>query len=137
MFATDAVREKDGKGRHVTARRQLVILQRGGMIIDTPGMRELGNIGVEAGLRKTFTDIYALAQDCRFKNCTHTNEPGCGITKAVKNGELSTRRYQNYLKMRAESEFFEMSYLERRSRDKKFGKMVKSIMKDKKKEKME
>jgi ribosome biogenesis GTPase len=133
MFATDAIREKDGKGRHVTARRQLVILEQGGLIIDTPGMRELGNIGVDTGLRKTFMDIYGLAQDCRFKNCTHTDEPGCAVTRAIKIGELSAKRYQNYLKMRKESEFHEMSYLERRNRDKKFGKMVKSVMKDKKK----
>ena len=133
MFATDAIREKDGKGRHVTARRQMVILEQGGLIIDTPGMRELGNIGVDTGLGKTFMDIVNLAQDCRFKNCTHVNEPDCAVTKAIKNGELSAKRYQNYLKIRKESEFHEMSYLEKRNKDKKFGKMVKSVMKDKKK----
>jgi ribosome biogenesis GTPase len=137
MFATDAIREKDGKGRHVTARRQMVILEQGGLIIDTPGMRELGNIGVDTGLGKTFMDIVNLAQDCRFKNCAHMNEPGCAVTEAVKNGELLAKRYQNYLKIRKESEFHEMSYLEKRNKDKKFGKMVKSVMKDKKKEKME
>lgn len=137
MFATDAIREKDGKGRHVTARRQMVILEQGGLIIDTPGMRELGNIGVDTGLGKTFMDIVNLAQDCRFKNCAHMNEPGCAVTEAVKNGELPAKRYQNYLKIRKESEFHEMSYLEKRNKDKKFGKMVKSVMKDKKKEKME
>ena len=137
IFATEAVREKDGRGRHVTARRQLVILEQGGLIIDTPGMRELGNIGVDTGLSKTFKDIVNLAQDCRFKNCTHMDEPGCAVTEAVKNGELPAKRYQNYLKIRKESEFHEMSYLEKRNKDKKFGKMVKSAMKDKKKEKME
>ena len=137
VFATDAVREKDGKGKHVTARRQLVILEQGGLIIDTPGMRELGNIGVDTGLSKTFKDIVNLAQDCRFKNCTHMDEPGCAVTEAVKNGELPAKRYQNYLKIRKESEFHEMSYLEKRHKDKKFGKMVKSVMKDKKKEKIE
>ncbi len=137
MFATDAIREKDGKGRHVTARRQMVILEQGGLIIDTPGMRELGNIGVDTGISKTFRDIVNLAQDCRFKNCTHRDEPGCAVTEAIKNGELSAKRYQNYLKIRKESEFHEMSYLEKRHKDKKFGKMVKSVMKDRKKEKME
>lgn len=137
MFATDAIREKDGKGRHVTARRQLVILEQGGLIIDTPGMRELGNIGVDKGLSKTFSDIVNLAQNCRFNNCTHSDEPGCAVTEAVKNGELPAKRYQNYLKIRKESEFHEMSYLEKRNKEKKFGKMVKSVMKDKKKEKME
>lgn len=137
IFAIEAVREKDGKGRHVTARRQMVILEQGGLIIDTPGIRELGNIGVDTGLRKTFMDIVNLAQDCRFKNCTHRDEPGCAVTKAVENGKLSAKRYQNYLKIRKESEFHEMSYLEKRHKDKKFGKMVKSVMKDKKREKME
>jgi len=137
IFATDAIRKKDGKGRHVTARRQMVILEQGGLIIDTPGMRELGNIGVDTGISKTFMDIVNLAQDCRFKNCTHMDEPGCAVTKAVKNGELPAKRYQNYLKIRKESEFHEMSYLEKRNKDKKFGKMVKSVMKDKKKGKME
>ncbi|UCE41340.1 MAG: ribosome small subunit-dependent GTPase A [Candidatus Aminicenantes bacterium] len=136
-YATAAIREKDGRGRHVSARRQLVILNQGGMIIDTPGMRELGNVGVHTGLSKTFADIVSLAQDCRFKNCMHMDEPGCAVTEAVKKGKMPATRYQNYLKIRRESEFHEMSYLERRRRDKKFGKIVKSIMKDKKKEEME
>jgi ribosome biogenesis GTPase len=134
IFATDAIREKDGKGRHVTARRQLVILEQGGLIIDTPGMRELGTIGVDTGLGKTFSDIVNLAQNCRFKNCTHMDEPGCAVTGAVKSGELPAKRYQNYIKIRKESKFHEMSYLERRNKDKKFGKMYKSVMKDKKRE---
>lgn len=125
IFTTKAVREKDGKGRHVTARRQLIILEQGGMIIDTPGMRELGNIGVDAGLAETFNDIAGLAQNCRFKNCTHTDEPGCSVTEAVRNGVLSSKRYRNYLKIRNESEYYERSYLERRRKEKKFGKMCK------------
>ena len=127
MFATKAVREKDGKGRHVTARRQLIVLERGGMIIDTPGMRELGNIGVEAGINETFADIADLAQNCRFKDCTHTGEPGCSVIKAVGDGVLNSKRYQNYLKTRKESEYYERSYLEKRKRDKKFGKMCKEV----------
>ena len=134
IFATNAVRDKDGKGRHVTARRQLIILEQGGMIIDTPGMRELGNIGVETGLKVTFKDILNLAQNCRFKNCTHTSEPGCSVIEAVKNGELSEKRYQNYLKIRKESEYYEMSYLERRHKDKQFGKLIKTMKKIKKQE---
>jgi ribosome biogenesis GTPase len=125
IFATDAVREKDGKGRHVTARRQLIILEHGGMIIDTPGMRELGNIEISAGLNETFSDIANLAQHCRFKDCTHIEEPGCSVKKAVKEGELSEKRYRNYLKIRKESEYYETSYLERRKKEKKFGKIHK------------
>jgi ribosome biogenesis GTPase len=129
IFATHDVRDKDGKGRHVTARRQLIILEQGGLIIDTPGMRELGNIEVETGLNVTFKDIFNLAQNCHFKDCTHITEPGCSVINAVKNGELSKKRYQNYLKIRKESEYYEMSYLEKRNRDKQFGKFIKTLKK--------
>lgn len=129
VFTTGVVRKKDGKGRHVTARRQLTILEQGGMIIDTPGMRELGNISVDKGLQETFKDIMTLSQKCRFQNCTHTNEPGCSVLEAVKNGQLSAKRHQNYLKIRKESEYYEMSYLERRKRNKKLGKFIKQAKK--------
>ena len=135
LFATEAVREKDGKGRHKTSRRQLIVLERGGMIIDTPGMRELGSMGSEAGLSETFADIVVLAETCRFKDCTHVNEPGCSVLKAVRDGELSEARYQNYVKIRKESQYHEMSYLEKRKKDKKFGKMCKDAQKTLKKRK--
>lgn len=127
VFATDAVREKDGKGRHVTARRQMIIIEQGALIIDTPGMRELGNIGVRTGIKETFKDIFRLVPTCRFNNCTHTEEPGCAVTHAVKTGKLSEKRYQNYLKVRKESKFYEMSYLERRKKEKAFGKMCRTV----------
>ena len=132
IYATESVREKDGKGKHVTARRQLIILEQGGLIIDTPGMRELGNIGVETGIQETFAEIFDMAKDCRFKNCTHTDEPDCAVTRAVQNRDLSATRYQNYLKIRKESEFYGMSYLEKRKKDKKFGKLCKEAMKERK-----
>jgi ribosome biogenesis GTPase len=134
IFATNVVRDKDGKGRHITARRQLIILEHGGLIIDTPGMRELGNIGIEEGLKVTFKDILSLEQNCHFKNCTHISEPGCSVINAIKNGELSEKRYQNYLKIRKESEYYEMSYLEKRNKDKQFGKLIKTVKKIKKQE---
>jgi ribosome biogenesis GTPase len=127
IYHTDAVREKDGKGRHITARRQLIVLEQGGLIIDTPGMRELGNIGVSAGIKETFGEIYKLAKNCRFKDCTHTTEPGCSVLHAVKTGKLSDKRHRNYLKLQKESEFYEMSYLERRRKEKSFGKMCRTV----------
>lgn len=129
-YATGAVREKDDKGRHVTTRRHLTILEQGGMIIDNPGMRELGSIGVDAGLDETFIDIIRLSEECRFKDCRHMDEPGCAVIEAVKKGDLSKKRYENYLRLRKESEYHEMSYLEKRQKDKAFGKMVKQIMKE-------
>jgi ribosome biogenesis GTPase len=129
VFTTGAVREKDSRGRHITARRQLSILENGGMIIDTPGMRELGNIGVDTGIKETFSDIVTLARKCRFNDCTHTTESGCAVVQAVEEGHLTSGRYQNYIKVSKESEYHEMSYLEKRRKDKKFGKMVKEMKK--------
>jgi ribosome biogenesis GTPase len=132
-YVTSTVREKDGRGRHITARRQLIFLEQGGMIVDTPGMRELGTIGVETGLNETFADIVQLGRNCRFKDCTHTAEPGCSVTESVRKGDLPAKRYQNYLKIRKESDYYEMSYLEKRKKDKAFGKMIKTVKKDLKK----
>ena len=129
VFETGAVRVKDGRGKHITARRQLIVLENGGLFIDTPGMRELAVIGVDSGLQATFADILSLTEGCRFKDCTHTHEPDCAVLKAVANGELDDKRYQNYLKLRKESEYYQMSYLEKRKKDKAFGKMVKEVKK--------
>ena len=96
-------------------------------------MRELGNIGVNTGLNETFIDIINLAKICRFRDCTHLNEPGCSVVKAVEKGEISLKRYQSYLNLRKESEYYEMSYLEKRKKDKKFGKFIKEAKKNFKK----
>jgi len=101
------------------------------MIIDTPGMRELGNISVDEGLDETFAEILDLSSQCRFSNCSHSSEQGCAILAAIESGELSERRYRNYLKMKREAEFNEMSYSEKRHKDKQFGMMVKDVMKHK------
>jgi len=131
-FETQAVSKIQSKGRHTTTSRQLVRLENGAMIIDTPGMRELGSMSVDGGLDETFSEILALSQACKFANCSHINEKGCAILAATKSGELSGQRYQNYLKMKKESEFNQMSYLEKRKKDKGFGKLIKATMKNKK-----
>jgi ribosome biogenesis GTPase len=131
-FKTKTVREKDSKGRHATTYRQLVKLTKGAMIVDTPGMRELGNILVEKGLNETFTEIAEFSKNCQFKNCTHVHEKGCAVLTAVENNQLSEKRYQNYIKMNKEFIYNEMSYFEKRQKDKKFGKLIKSVMKHKK-----
>jgi ribosome biogenesis GTPase len=133
LFETNTVRVTDGKGRHTTARRQLTVLDQGAMIIDTPGMRELGNIGVSDAIEESFSDITELSNGCRFTNCTHTNEPGCSLLAAVENGKLSHDRHQNYLKLLKESEYHEMSYVEKRRKDKRFGQFIKTAMKEHKK----
>ena len=135
VFETNPVREKDGRGRHTTARRQLTVLDNGALLIDTPGMRELGMIDVAAGIDDSFSDIHEFSKNCRFTNCTHTTEAGCAILKAVQTKELNEERYQSYMKLMKESEFHQMSYAERRKKDRQFGRMINTAMKQMKKRK--
>ena len=128
---THSVREKDGKGRHITTRRQLINLKNEAMIIDTPGMREIGNFAVNTGIHSTFDEIAKLSNQCRYSDCSHTQEQGCSIVAALKDGIISQERYQSFLKLNKESAYYEMSYLEKKRKDKKFGKFVKSVMKEK------
>lgn len=118
-----------GEGRHTTTRRQLIALKCGGILIDMPGMRELGMLGISDGIDECFTDIQAYSLNCRFANCTHTGEPGCAIQNAIAQGELDPAHLQNYLKLKKESEFHEMSHLEKRKKDRAFGKFVRSVIK--------
>jgi len=133
LFETNTVRASDGKGKHTTAQRQLIVPDQGAMLIDTPGMRELGNIGVSSGLEESFADIWSLSKTCRFANCTHTPEVGCALLNAIENGTLRVDRYQSFLKLMKESEYNELSYAEKRRRDRKFGLFVKTAMKHHKK----
>jgi ribosome biogenesis GTPase / thiamine phosphate phosphatase len=128
-FATSVVREKSGKGRHTTTRRQLVILDNGALFVDTPGMRELGMLGFGTGMDESYGDIAAIAERCRFSDCTHTTENGCAVLSSVAEGELTAERLKSYLKLRKESEHYEMSYLEKRKKDRTFGKMMKNYSK--------
>ena len=123
-----------GEGTHTTSRRQLIVLEDGAMLIDTPGMRELGLVGASEGVETGFDEFVTLAASCRFSNCSHAHEPGCAIRAAVENGELTEDRYQNYLKLKKESEFHDMSYRDKRKKDKAFGRFIKSAKKKHKKE---
>ncbi|NLT16108.1 MAG: ribosome small subunit-dependent GTPase A [Clostridiales bacterium] len=101
-LATAAIRA-DGKGRHTTTRRELLILPGGGIVIDTPGMRELGADSVD--LARSFADIDELAARCRFRDCTHTGEPGCAVSESIESGELDRRRLENYKKLQREARY--------------------------------
>lgn len=126
-FETTPVREKDGRGRHTTAFRQLTILDNGALLIDTPGMREVGLLVDKENIDDSFTDIFELATACRFNDCSHTVEAGCAILKAVESKELDEGRYQGYIKLMKESAFHQMSYVERRRKDRKFGRTIKAV----------
>lgn len=123
-FRTQPIREKDGRGRHTTTRRELIVLENGAIIIDNPGIRELGVLSVDSGIDETFNEITELAANCRYADCTHISESGCAVLLAVEQGTLTQERYANYMKMYKESRFHEMSYQERKQREKQFGKLM-------------
>ena len=122
---------QSGEGRHTTTRRQLIVLEDGALLIDLPGMRELGMLGVNDGLDDTFADIGELARKCRFTDCGHSREPGCAVRAAIERHDLSEGRLQDYLKLRKESAFHDLSYAEKRKRDRDFGRFVRSVVQHK------
>jgi len=127
-FNTKAV-SGTGEGTHTTSRRQLIVLSQGAMLIDTPGMRELGIVGASDGVNMSFDEFVVLSANCRYTNCSHEHEPGCAVRAAIENGELSEDRYSSYIKLKKESEYYEMSYLDKRKKDKAFGRFIKSAKK--------
>jgi len=129
LYKTQPIREKDNRGKHTTTRRELIILENGAIIIDNPGMRELGIISNESGISSTFNEIEELSDQCRYKDCTHTVEAGCAVLEALERGEISEERYNNFIKIYKESLYNEMSYVEKRQKDKKWGKFFNSAMK--------
>jgi ribosome biogenesis GTPase len=107
VMEVKAIREEDSKGRHTTTHRQLVKLPGGALIIDTPGMRELGLWDADEGVSALFSDIEALALQCRFSDCLHGNEPGCAVRAALDDGSLSEEQWKHYLTHKKESAFVE------------------------------
>lgn len=107
LMKVSGIREDDSKGRHTTTHRQLIMLDNGTMIIDTPGMRELGMWNVSEGLDTAFTDIEGLSKKCRFSDCSHGKEPGCAVKEALRSGELTKERWESYLKLKKEIRFAE------------------------------
>ncbi len=133
VLKTGEISHSTNKGRHVTEHRELFILENGGIIIDTPGMKELGVTDDSDGIAATFEDIHELAQRCRFPDCRHVGETGCAVIEAVNRGTVSRDSYDNYLKIQKEQERFQTTIAERRRREKQFGKLVKTYYKIKNK----
>ncbi len=132
---TQAVRADDQRGRHTTTSRSMHRLPQGGWLIDTPGMRELQLVDVGDALDDVFAEVAALAAQCRFADCAHETEPGCAVQAAIGAGKLDAERLRRYHKLQSEDRRNTETLAERRSRDRQFGKMVKSVMADKRKEK--
>lgn len=130
LMKTGHISDSTGKGRHVTSHRELFVLENGGIIIDNPGMREVGIADSSTGLETTFDEIIQLAEECRFKDCTHTTESGCCVLEAVEKGEIDCKSYQNFLKLEREKIHFESTLAEKRQKDKTFGKMLREYKKN-------
>lgn len=134
-LATRAAREDDQRGRHTTTGRSMYRLNHGGWLIDTPGMRELQLVDVGDVLDEVFREVAELAAQCRFANCAHESEPGCAVQSAIASGALDAERLRRYRKLQSEDRRNTETLAERRARDKSFGKMVRTVMSDKRKEK--
>lgn len=118
-----------GEGRHMTVRRELIRLTNGAMVIDNPGMREFGVLGSRDALSGTFADIEALATECRYRDCTHVNEPACAVRAALKSGTINTEHYDSFIKLSREVVFSQLSHVEKRKKDQALGRFIKSAKK--------
>ena len=115
----------DDKGRHTTTHRELIMLPTGGMVVDTPGMRELGMWDSSSGIDQTFRDIEELSSQCRFKDCSHHNEPGCAVQRALQDGTLSEEHWFSYQKLKTENEYAMDSQSYLAGKEKKFKEIAK------------
>ncbi len=124
LMNTGSISTQSNRGKHVTSHRELVVLEAGGVLIDNPGMREVGIADTATGLATTFADIITLTELCTFRDCTHIQEQGCALRDGVEQGSIDRDSYDNYLRMSREKSHFESTVAEKRQKDKSFGKMV-------------
>jgi ribosome biogenesis GTPase len=129
ILKTSDVSASTQKGRHTTSHRELNILANGSILIDNPGMREVGIADTAEGLEHTFDDILQLAARCKFTDCSHMHEKGCAVLEAVENGEISRASYENFMKMEREKQRFLISATEKKRKAKVFGRMYKAVVK--------
>jgi len=132
LMTTAGISETIVRGKHTTSHRELILLSNGAMIIDNPGMREVGMVSVASGIEETFDSIVEIASECKFSDCKHSNESGCAVLKAMKNGEISQADYDNYMRLQREQEHFESSEIERKQKGKALSKHIKNYYKSKK-----
>jgi ribosome biogenesis GTPase len=128
---TQGIREDDAKGRHTTTARSLYRLAGGAWLVDMPGMRELQLADAEAGIDDLFGDIVALERQCRFSDCSHTNEPGCAVREAIAEGTLEPERLARFHKLQREDALNSATLAQRRAKSRAFGKMAKAVMEGK------
>jgi ribosome biogenesis GTPase len=135
VLKTNTISDSTSKGRHTTSHRELIVLRNKSIVIDTPGMREIGVTEVSMGIDLTFDEINELAQNCRYSDCKHIHEKGCAVMEALTNGEISQDVYDNYQKIKREQIHYSSSIKEKRQKSREFGKMIKATLEEKKKRK--
>jgi ribosome biogenesis GTPase len=129
IIKTGSVSSYSGRGKHVTTSREMYFLENGGIVIDNPGVREVGMTDVIVGIDEIFDEINALAKKCKYNDCTHMHEPGCEVLAAVKSGQLDEDKYSNYISLKKEAQYYEMNEMEKREKDRQFGKFVNKMKK--------
>lgn len=129
LLKTKEISTFTNKGKHTTTHRQLFILDNGAMVIDNPGMREIGMADSGAVLAEVFTDIAKLAGECRFADCTHDHEPGCAVLKALALGQIDNDQYLNYLKLKKEADHYNLSSLDKKRKERDLSRLVKNYHK--------
>jgi ribosome biogenesis GTPase / thiamine phosphate phosphatase len=133
ILKTGQISQSTNKGRHITAHRELFVLENGGIIIDTPGMKELGMTENIEGIKTTFQEIFDLSLKCKFPDCKHIDETGCAVIEALNNGTIDKDSLENFIKIQNEQQRFQTTVVEKHKKDKAFGKMLKNYKKDIKK----
>lgn len=128
ILETKEINRRSGRGKHTTTSRELYLLKNGGIVIDNPGMREVGMTDAGEGIREVFDEIADAAKDCKYVDCTHTHEPGCAVLRAVKDKKLDGQKLANFGKLRKETEYYAMTEFEKRKKDHKFGKFLKKSL---------
>jgi ribosome biogenesis GTPase len=122
VLQVNEISDATNKGKHTTTHRELILLDNGAILIDTPGMREVGMTDSAAGIELTFDQISELGKTCKFGDCTHTDEPGCKVLEAVDEGLIAIEELENYKKLERQSEHFSTTIAEKRRKEKSFGK---------------
>jgi len=130
ILRTEDISTYSGRGKHVTTKREMYFLENGGIVIDNPGMREVGMTDNIEGVNDFFGEIASLADGCKYKDCTHTQESGCAVLSTLKSGTLDKEKYFNYIKLKKEAEFYELTNIEKREKERDFGKFIKKAKKD-------
>jgi ribosome biogenesis GTPase len=125
IIKTKEISTSTNKGKHTTTTREMYFLENGGIVIDNPGTREVGIADSNSGIDNVFDEIIALSKNCKYTDCTHTHESGCAVIEAVETKKLNKDKYLNYIKLKKESEYYEMNDIEKKEKDRKFGKFIK------------